>query len=116
MVTHASWSPGIAFMPAEIPGDMRPVNGISWTDALGLRQNGGTTFQGAVGTSNWFHVPIATPVIIAGTRAKLIQVFVLFRCGSAASITADNASIAGCNVTEVDVWGRAEPNPQVWSL
>jgi hypothetical protein len=104
MATHASWSPGIAFMPAEIPGNMRPVNGIPWTDALGLPQNGGTTFQGAVGTSNWFHVPIATPVIIAGTRAKLVQVFVMFRCGSAASITANNALIAGCNVTDVHVW------------
>jgi hypothetical protein len=98
MATHASWSPGIAFMPAEFPGDMRPVNGVSWSDALGLRQNGGTTFQGAVGTSNWFHVPIATPVIVAGTRAKLVQVFVMFRCGSAASIAANDATIAGCNI------------------
>ena len=104
MATHASFSPGIAFMPAEIPGDMRTVNGVSWSDVLGLRQSGGTTFQGAVGTSNWFHVPIATPVIVAGTRAKLVQVFVMFRCGSAASITANNATIAGCNVTDVHVW------------
>jgi Family of unknown function (DUF6623) len=86
---------------------MRPVNGVSWSDALGLRQNGGTTFQGAVGTSNWFHVPIATPVIVAGTRAKLVQVFVMFRCGSAASIAANDATIAGCNITEVDVWDGA---------
>ena len=58
-------------------------------------------------TSNWFHVPIATPVIIAGTRAKLVQVFVMFRCGSAASIAANDATIAGCNITEVDVWDGA---------
>jgi hypothetical protein len=107
MATHASWSPGIAFMPAEFPANMVPVNGVGWSDALGLRQSGGTTFQGAVGTSNWFHVPIATPVIIAGMRAKLIQVFVMFRCGSAASIAANDASIAGCNVTDVHVWDGA---------
>ena len=45
-----------------------------------------------------------TPVIVADTRAKLVQVFVMFRCGSAASIAANNATIAGCNVTDVHVW------------
>ena len=101
--TYASWSPGIAFMPADIQADMAQVNGLPWTE-FGLRQSGGTTFQGKVGTGNWFHVPISTPVIVAGTRAKLDRVFVMFRCGSAASHANNNALIAGCNVTDVHVW------------
>jgi hypothetical protein len=71
------------------------------SDILGLRQSGGATFKGKFGTSNWFHVPIATPVIVADTRAKLVQVFVMFRCGSA---TGHNADTAGCNVTDMHVW------------
>jgi len=101
MALYASWSPGIAFMPAEIPGDMVEVNGIGWTGVVGLRQSGGATFQGRVGTSNWFHVPISTPVIIAGTRAKLLRVWVMFQCGDG---TVSDADLAGCNVTRIDVW------------
>jgi hypothetical protein len=104
MALFASWSPGTAFMPAEIPSDMVQVHGVGWTDVLGLRQSGGTTFQGKVGTSNWFHVPIATPVIISGVRAKLVRVFVMFQCGSAAAVTNNNATLAGCNITDVHVW------------
>ena len=113
MALFASWSPGIAFMPAEFPSNMDQVNGIGWSDILGLRQSGGATFQGKVGTTNWFHVPIATPVIVADTRAKLVQVFVMFRCGSAASIAANNATIAGCNVTDVHVWDGGTGSPRL---
>ena|SRR5579871_1525305 len=66
---------GIAIMPAENPGNMVPTPGIPWTEVVGLRQSGGTTFQGKVGTGNWFHVPIATPLIVAGARAKLVSSF-----------------------------------------
>jgi len=104
MALYASWSPGIAFMPAEFPSDMVQVNGVGWSDVLGLRQSGGATFKGKVGSSNWFHVPIATPVIVADTRAKLVQVFVMFQSGSQAAVNANNADLAGCNVTRVDVW------------
>lgn len=107
MALFASWSPGIAFMPAEIPSDMVQVNGIGWSDVLGLRQSGGATFKGMVGTSNWFHVPIATPVIISDTRAKLVRVFVMFQCGSQAAVTNNNANLAGCNIKRVDVWDGA---------
>jgi len=102
MATYASWSPGIAFMPAENPGNMVPTPGIPWTDVVGLRQSGGATFRGRVGTSNWFHVPIATPVIVAGVRARLIQVFVMFQCGDPNA--PDNADLAGANITDVHVW------------
>jgi hypothetical protein len=64
--------------------------------------------MGLVGTQNWFHVPIAAPVILADTRAKLVRVFAMFRPGSQAAIDADQAGLAGCNVTDVRVWD--EPN------
>lgn len=98
---YASWSPGIAFMPAEFPSNTSQVNGVGWTDVVGLRQSGGATFRGKAGTDNWFHVPIATPVIIAGTRAKLTQVWVMFQCGDPAATIAQNA---GANLTDVHVW------------
>ncbi len=105
MALFASWSPGIAFMPAELPaGGLKPVNGIPWTDVVGLRQSGGCTFQGQHGNSNWFHVPIATPVIVNNVRAKLVQVFVMFQCGDP---TATIASNAGANITDVHVWDGA---------
>jgi hypothetical protein len=105
MALHASWSPGIAFMPAEFPSDMAQVNGIGWSDIVGLRQSGGATFQGKVGTSNWFHVPIATPVIVAGVRAKLVRVFVMFQSGIQPEPGGIGAAFrAGCNVTDVHVW------------
>jgi hypothetical protein len=105
MALYASWSPGIAFMPAEFPSDTVQVNNVGGSEVVGLRQSGGATFQGKVGTSNWFHVPIATPVIVAGARAKLVRVFVMFQSGIQPEPTGIGAaSRAGCNVTDVHVW------------
>lgn len=102
MALYASWSPGIAFMPAENPANMVPTSGFPWTDIVGLRQSGGATFQGKVGTGNWFHVPIATPVIVADLRAKLIRIFVMFQCGDPNA--PNDADLAGANVTDIHVW------------
>jgi hypothetical protein len=89
-------------MPAEQPANgLQEVNHIRWTDVVGLRQSGGTTFSGQSGGSNWFHVPIATPVIVNDVRAKLVQVFVMFQCGDPAASVASNA---GANITDVHVW------------
>jgi hypothetical protein len=104
MALYASWSPGIAFMPAEFPANadgLMLVNGIPWTDVVGLRQSGGTTFQGQAGAANWFHVPIATPVIVNDIRVKLVQIFVMFLCGDPNVNFAPNA---GANVTDIHVW------------
>ena len=104
MAMFASWSPGIAFMPAEFPGNTNQVNGLWGTEVVGLRQSGGATFHGKAGTDNWFHVPISTPVIIAGTRAKLTQVWVMFNCGDLMATIANNA---GANITDIHVWDGA---------
>ncbi len=101
MALFASWSPGTAFMPAEFPSDTDQVNSIGWTNVVGLRQSGGATFKGKNGTSNWFHVPIATPVIINDTRVTLAQVWLMFLAGDP---TATLASNAGTTITDVHVW------------
>ena len=41
MALYASWSPGIAFMPAEFPGDTVQVNNVAGSQIVGLRQSGG---------------------------------------------------------------------------
>jgi hypothetical protein len=92
-------------MPAERPADgLQNVNNVQWTGLLGLRQSGGATFKGQNGASNWFHVPIATPVIVKDVRATLVRVFVMFQCGDPAAIIENNATIAGANVTDIHVW------------
>jgi hypothetical protein len=102
MALHASWVHGTAFAPAERPANgLSNVNGVSWTDVVGLRQGGGTTFQGQAGHNNWFHVSIPTPVIVNDVRARLKQVFVMFQCGDPNAQAAQNA---GANVTDIHVW------------
>jgi hypothetical protein len=51
---------GNAVSFAEAPGDCEQVNGIGWTDVVGLRQGWGTTFRGKAGKLLWFHYPIMT--------------------------------------------------------
>ena len=82
MALYASWSPGIAFMPAEFPADTVQVNNVAGSQIVGLRQSGGATFQGIVGSSNWFHVPIATPVIVAGVRLSSFEFSSCFNLAS----------------------------------
>jgi hypothetical protein len=43
-----------------------------------VRRGWGTHFGGAHGTTNWFHIPITTPVILDGVRPRLVKVFVFF--------------------------------------
>jgi hypothetical protein len=102
---HASWTHGTAFQPAERPLDgLSNVDGIAWTDVVGLRQGWGASYNGNAGRANWFHVPIPTPVIVAGARAKLVKVFVMFRCGDPAGT---NALSQPVNVTDIHVWDGA---------
>ena len=44
-----------------------------------LRKGWGTQFGGTHGTSNWFHIPITTPVILDGVRPRLTKVFVFYQ-------------------------------------
>ncbi len=57
--THEFWSHGVTVVPQQTPHLTGHDNGLfmmplSWGTVV--RQNGGTT--------NWFHIPISTPVIV----------------------------------------------------
>ena len=101
MALHQSWAHGTAFAPAEEPSQgMLEVDGINWTDVIGLRRGWGSFYQGQPGTSNWFHVSIPTPAIIEGARVRLLKVFVLFLAGDP---TVSSAGQSGANITDIRV-------------
>jgi hypothetical protein len=102
MALHASWVHGTAFQPAERPaGRLANVDGVAWTDVVGLREGSGSTWHGQASRANWFHVSIPTPVIVDGVRIRLVKVFVMFRCGDP---DARIATSAGANITDIHVW------------
>lgn len=61
------------------------------TEPTGFRRGWGTLFRGGdpnpVRASNWFHIPITTPVILDDVRPSLIRVFVFYNATSRARIT-----------------------------
>lgn len=79
MALEARWVPGYVTVAERVgPEVFANVQGISWTDIVGLRQGGGVTWRGKGGTSNWFHISVPTPVIDDDVRVRLERVFVLF--------------------------------------
>jgi hypothetical protein len=102
MALHQQWVHGTAFAPPELPSvGVDEVNNIRWTDLTGLRQGGGTTWQGVPGQSAWFHVAIPTPAIIEEARSRLNRVYVLWQAGD---VNASGWSSAGALITDVHVW------------
>jgi hypothetical protein len=67
----AMWIHG-TIVEAENPADLTLV-----------RRGWGTHFFGRQFTSNWFHFPIPTPVILDDTRPQLVKVFVFYQTGAA---------------------------------
>lgn len=72
----------------------------------------GARFWGKENTSNWFHIPVTTPVIVENVRTQLKKVFVLFKTYGDAKVTSvhvydgdklikffDNLSITGSHMT-----------------
>jgi hypothetical protein len=102
MGLYASWVHGTAFQPPEFPAQgLQPIDGIHYTDVVGLRRGWGSFWRGRAGSANWFHVSIPTPVVIDGHRVKLERIFVMFTAGKG---TPNNANLAGANVTDIHVW------------
>ncbi len=86
MALHAVWVHGHAVVPERAggatitsPGPLANVEGVPWTDVLGLRQGWGATFRGKANEEVWFHASIPTPVVVGSSRARLQRVFILFR-------------------------------------
>jgi hypothetical protein len=61
---------------------VKPENPPALVDLKGW----GISF-GDQNTSNWFHIPIPTPVILDDARPQLVKVFVLYMAGSSTMIT-----------------------------
>ena len=47
-------------------GLLQHVDGAAWTDAVGLRQGHGTTYEGAAGQDAWFHYSVPVPPLWQG--------------------------------------------------
>lgn len=68
------------------PGDLENVDGIAWTDVVGLRQGWGTTFRGKGGKLVWFHIPIPTPMVVNDVPCQLKRLDVLFETNGPATV------------------------------
>jgi hypothetical protein len=67
---HAVWVHGNV-VAVESPQNLKP-DGI-------VRIGWGSSFVGKSGSTNWFHIPITTPVILDNVRPKLKKVFVKYK-------------------------------------
>lgn len=92
MALHSMWAHGTAFSPPEFPSTgLDNVDDVPYTDVLGLRRGPGSFWRGEVGSGNWFHVSIPTPVIVGGDQVRLKRVFLKYDVGES-------------NITDVQVW------------
>src|SRR5437870_3929691 len=83
-------SPFESVSPAAAPTD--PLKAAIWTHGTIVepeetpdstsRKGWGISFTGRPGTSNWFHIPVATPVILDDLRPPLVKVFVFYKTGA----------------------------------
>ena len=67
MALYASWSHGNA-LTVETPENFKSIRHMGW----------GTDLEFIPDRQSWFHVPIATPVIVDGRRAKVKNFYLLF--------------------------------------
>ncbi|MFP3868463.1 MAG: DUF6623 family protein [Desulfobacteraceae bacterium] len=73
---NAYWQHGVKIFP-EWPNNLIQTIRKAW----------GTTFTGKENTTNWFHIPLTTPVIEENRRTVLVKIFVLFKTTGNAEIT-----------------------------
>lgn len=67
MALHASWIHGNA-LTVENPGNLDRVGYFGWGADMSVKP----------GQSCWFHIPLATPVIVGDVRAKVQRLFLMF--------------------------------------
>ncbi len=67
MNSQASWIHGNA-LTVEQPENLSRVGHFGWGADMAI----------VAGKSSWFHVPLPTPVILNGSRASLLRVFLMF--------------------------------------
>lgn len=72
MALHASWAHGNA-LTVENPENFVSIKHMGW----------GTDLEFFPGRQSWLHIPVPTPVIVKGVRAKVKTFFLLFNSDSA---------------------------------
>lgn len=77
---------GNAVSFAESPGQCEQVDGIGWSDIVGLRRGWGTTFRGRAGQFVWFHYALPALSLVNGTAHDLTSLQVQFDVQSGATV------------------------------
>lgn len=68
MAMQAVWTHGNA-LTIENPENLSSAMRFGW----------GTDVTMQAGKGSWFHIPLASPVIVGGTRSQLQRVFIMFK-------------------------------------
>ena len=77
---------GNAVSFAEAPGACEQVEGIAWTDVVGLRRGWGATFRGRGGRLIWFHYSIPALSLINDATHNLASLELFFDIEGRASV------------------------------
>src|SRR6266511_1680429 len=60
------------------PGPLLQVDGVPWSDVVGLPRGWGRAYRGKRGEHVWFHASVPTPVRVDGAQVLVQDVFSLF--------------------------------------
>lgn len=77
---------GTAVSTAETPEHLQQVDGVAWTDIVGLRRGWGSTFQGKPNQESWFHFSPLVPSVVHGIASGLSAVRIFFDCTGTALV------------------------------
>lgn len=70
----------------ETPSELEQVEGIAWTDIVGLRRGWGTTYRGKPGRFLWFHFAMPTMALVRDVPSGLARLRVFFDVAGAAKL------------------------------
>lgn len=85
---------GNAVSFAETPSSFEQVDGIPWTDIVGLRTGSGSKFRGRSNSMSWFHYPLAPLASVNGTAYGLQRLQIM------------STMDPGAVIDHVHVWDR----------
>ena len=120
MALHASWIHGNA-LTVENPGSLDRIGHFGWGADMAVRP----------GQSSWFHIPLATPVIVGDVRTKVQRLFLMFDAvsGSIRNVHIYDGSgkvqefngllLSGEHRTALDAantFSLAQPHSVVWGM
>ena len=77
-IEHAAWAHGTDIQ-IEVPGNVESVTRFGFF----------TRLVGKPGTTNWYHLPVTTPVIIKGNRLAIARAMLRFSTGGPAALVRD---------------------------